>query len=311
MAGRVAIAGGGAAIDALLDTTPRRRLQRALAYAPAFMASRYFGEGLQLARYVRRSTRVVDYVTALAAEGADRVEAVRFTADGVERVLPVTTLLVHQGVVPNVDLAGAAGCALQWTEAQACFQPIVDEWGGATVPSLWIAGDGGGIAGARAAEARGRITALAVVNALGGIDARERSRLASPHRRTLAYALRGRRFLDILFRPADNFRAPSGETIVCRCEEVTAQQVVEAARSGCVGPNQAKAFLRCGMGPCQGRFCGLTVTELIARERDASPAFVGHLRPRFPVKPLSIKELAALPTNAAAEAAVVRERGTH
>ena len=32
-----------------------------------------------------------------------------------------------------------------------------------------------------------------------------------------------------------------------------------------------KAFLRCGMGPCQGRLCGLTVTELIA-ERAASRA---------------------------------------
>ena len=36
------------------------------------------------------------------------------------------------------------------------------------------------------------------------------------------------------------------------------------AKLGCKGPNQAKAFGRCGMGPCQGRYCGLTVTELLA-----------------------------------------------
>ena len=40
---------------------------------------------------------------------------------------------------------------------------------------------------------------------------------------------------------------------------------------GCEGPNQMKAFLRCGMGPCQGRLCGLTVTELIAAERGTTP----------------------------------------
>ena len=40
----------------------------------------------------------------------------------------------------------------------------------------------------------------------------------------------------------------------------------EAAALGCPGPNQMKSFLRCGMGPCQGRLCGLTVTELIAAE---------------------------------------------
>ena len=45
------------------------------------------------------------------------------------------------------------------------------------------------------------------------------------------------------------------------------RQVIDALRDGAAGPNQVKAFLRCGMGRCQGRFCGLTVTELIARER--------------------------------------------
>ena len=33
-----------------------------------------------------------------------------------------------------------------------------------------------------------------------------------------------------------------------------------------------KAFLRCGMGPCQGRLCGLTVTELIAEARGVHAA---------------------------------------
>jgi NADPH-dependent 2,4-dienoyl-CoA reductase/sulfur reductase-like enzyme len=301
----------GAPVAALLDTTPRRRLGEALVHAPGFIASHYFREGLKLARHVRRRARVVEYVTALAAEGRERVEAIRFSADGAERVLPVSTLLLHQGVVPSVDLALATGCALAWNAPHACFEPVVDAWGGTSVASLWIAGDGGGVAGAEAAEARGRITAIAVANALGRIDARARDRHAAPHRHALARALAGRRFLDALFRPADALRIPDGDTLVCRCEEVTARQVIDAARLGCTGPNHAKAFLRCGMGPCQGRFCGLTVTELIARARGTLPETVGHLRARVPVKPLTLGELAALPTNPIAEAAVVRERGTH
>ena len=63
---------------------------------------------------------------------------------------------------------------------------------------------------------------------------------------------------------------------------------------GCQGPNQAKAFTRCGMGPCQGRLCGLTVTEVIAHERGVSPAEVGHYRIRPPIKPITLEELAAL-----------------
>ena len=301
----------GAPIEVLIETTPRRRLGAALRHAPDFVTSRYFGEGLNLVRYVRRRTRVIEYATAIGAVGRESVEAIRFTADGVTRTIAADALLLHQGVVPSVDLAGATGCALRWNDVQACFEPVVDEWGGTSVPLLWAAGDGAGIAGASAAEARGRITALAVANALGRIDGRTRDDRAAPHRRALARAMRGRRFLDALFRPADSFRLPRGDTLACRCEEVTAQQVVDAARLGCAGPNQAKAFLRCGMGPCQGRMCGSTITELIAQARGITPAEAGPLRARIPVKPLTLSEIAALPTDPEAEAAVVRGDGTH
>ena len=77
---------------------------------------------------------------------------------------------------------------------------------------------------------------------------------------------------------------------------------------GCQGPNQMKAFLRCGMGPCQGRFCGLTVTELIADEQGRHPRDVGAYRVRFPIKPVTLGEIASLPQTEASRAAVVRFR---
>jgi bacterioferritin-associated ferredoxin len=116
----------------------------------------------------------------------------------------------------------------------------------------------------------------------------------------------GRAFLDVLNRPAPQFRIPDGETIVCRCEEVTAKQVRDTAAMGCEGPNQLKAFLRCGMGPCQGRLCGLTVTELIAEVRQVPPAEVGYYRLRPPVKPITLGELASLPISDTERKAVER-----
>ena len=155
-----------------------------------------------------------------------------------------------------------------------------------------------GSPGRTPAEERGHLAALAVANALGRIDANaHRDEAAQARRAALRRALTGRAFLDARFRPADAYRVPRGDTIVCRCEEVTAQQVVDAVRIGCIGPNQVKAFLRCGMGPCQGRYCGITVTELIARERKVSPGEVGHFRARFPVKPITLGELASLPAS--------------
>jgi bacterioferritin-associated ferredoxin len=113
-------------------------------------------------------------------------------------------------------------------------------------------------------------------------------------------------FLDTLYRPAKTFRVPQGDTIVCRCEEVSAEQIRATVPLGASGPNQMKAFLRCGMGSCQGRLCGVTVTELIADVRGVSPAEVGYYKLRPPVKPITLGELAAMPKSEASEKAVVR-----
>lgn len=296
----------GVQIAAFLDTTPRGRLAQAAPLAPGFMLSPYLAKGLDLVRFVRRRARVVEYVSELAVEGRDAAEAIRFRHGSHEETLAADLVLLHQGIVPDVQLAGAAGCALAWNDAQACFTPVVDAWGGTSVPGLYVAGDGAGIAGAEAAEARGRLTALAVANAVGRIDGAARDAAAQRHRRDLAQAMRGRAFLDALYRPADAFRIPHGDTIACRCEEVTAATVLQLARDGCAGPNQMKAYTRCGMGPCQGRFCGLTVTELIAHAQRRRPADVGALHARFPVKPVALAELAALPATDEALRAVVR-----
>ena len=87
---------------------------------------------------------------------------------------------------------------------------------------------------------------------------------------------------------------------------MTARQVLAAAALGCPGPNQLNSFLRCGMGPCQGRLCGLTVSELLAKARGLSPAAIGYYRLRPPVKPITLEELASLPQSEAATKAVVR-----
>ncbi|MNT79656.1 Hydrogen cyanide synthase subunit HcnB [compost metagenome] len=85
---------------------------------------------------------------------------------------------------------------------------------------------------------------------------------------------------------------PADDVVVCRCEEVTAGDIRGFVQLGCSGPNQTKSFGRCGMGPCQGRQCGLTVTEIIADARNVSPQEVGYYRIRPPIKPVTLGELA-------------------
>jgi NADPH-dependent 2,4-dienoyl-CoA reductase/sulfur reductase-like enzyme len=292
----------GGTIDAILDTTPRRNWLQAAVHLPDFALSPYFGKGLALLREVRAKVPV-HRVDTIEAVGTDRVREVVFSGAGGTRRVPVDLLLLHQGVVPNVNLANAAGVAHVWNDRQLCFVPVLDADFGSSVPGIAVAGDGAGIAGGTAAAERGRIAAIAAVRAL-------KPQAAVPDTQAIRQRLQreemGRSFLDWLNRPADGFRIPEGETIACRCEEVTAKQVRETARMGCEGPNQMKAFLRCGMGPCQGRLCGLTVTELIAAERKATPDEVGYYRLRPPVKPITLAELASLPISEAERKAVER-----
>jgi octopine oxidase subunit A len=89
------------------------------------------------------------------------------------------------------------------------------------------------------------------------------------------------------------------EVVACRCEEVTVGRIRRAARLGAVGPNQLKAFTRCGMGPCQGRICGPVVAAVIADELQQPIAAIGTWRPRAPLKPITVGVLADMAADAA------------
>ena len=103
-----------------------------------------------------------------------------------------------------------------------------------------------------------------------------------------------RPFLDEMFRPRPEIFAPSDATIICRCEEVTAGAVRALANVGRPGPSQLKTATRMGMGPCQGRQCGYTLTRILAEAQKRPPADVGFFHVRPPLKPVSIGELACL-----------------
>jgi hypothetical protein len=294
----------GGKIDAILDTQPLKNWLPALAYAPDFALSPYLAKGLKLLREVRRQVKVIR-VDWLEAMGTNKVRQVAFGRGNNEERLSADLLLLHQGVVPNVNLAMAAGAAHAWDDRQLCWSPVLDADFNSSVPDIAVAGDGAGIGGGTAAAERGRIAALAAVRALKP-EALESLPSEQGVRQALQREEMGRAFLDVLNRPAPQFRIPNGDTVVCRCEEVTAKQVRDTAAMGCEGPNQMKAFLRCGMGPCQGRLCGLTVTELIAAVRKVPPAEVGYYRLRPPVKPITLGELASLPISDAERKAVER-----
>jgi thioredoxin reductase len=290
----------GVPIRALVDTTRHEDRWRAKRHMlSALRAWPYLSKGLQLMRTLREAGvpmhEAADDLrveSGIDEDGSERARALNFSVRGVSHRIEANVILLHQGVVPNTQFTLSLRASHKWDEAQLCFAPVTDQWGELDVPGIFVAGDGGGIGGAQAAETQGEVTALAIAAQLGAIDTAARNRSAAPLLRRLAEVMRIRPLLDSLYRPRDENRVPKDEVMVCRCEEVTAGELRSFVKLGCLGPNQAKSFGRCGMGPCQGRLCGLTVTEVIADARSVSPETVGYYRIRPPIKPLTLGELA-------------------
>lgn len=288
----------GVPIAALLDTTPTRHYLEALRELPgALRGWRYLLKGTQLLWELRSAgVRRLTGVQQLRAEaGADgKLASVSFRQRNRTQQLPCVTLLVHQGVVPNVQLTRALQAEHGWDELQQCWRPRLNHQGETSVKGVFVAGDSGAIGGALVAELQGKLAALEIAAQLGRLSIGEQDQRSVALRKSINQQLAIRPFLDRLYRPALEFLRPSDETLVCRCEEVTAGEIRGLARKGCAGPNQAKAFSRAGMGPCQGRLCGLTVAQLMAETRNVPVSEVGYYNIRSPIKPLTLGELATL-----------------
>lgn len=283
---------------AIVETTPAANTARAMRHwRGAVSGAATIAKGLKLIARLRLSrVQMIAGATRLVAEaGPDgAVARLNYRQGGRNRSVDCRLLLLHQGVVPNVQITRSLDLPHDWDEAQRCWRPRLGDWGNTALPGIFVAGDCGGIGGAAAAEEQGRIAAFAAACRLGRIDTEDRNRRAEASRRALTRHLAVRPFLDALYRPSDDAAVPADDAVVCRCEEVTAGDIRRFVADGCVGPNQVKSFGRPGMGPCQGRMCGLTVAEIIAAERRTPIADVGYFRLRPPLKPIALGDLAKL-----------------
>lgn len=290
LAGQILKAGG--TVQAIVETVPAARYLAAAPHLPAALGAGYLSKGVAMLLGLRRAgLRVYRGASDLEVLGCAKAEALRFSHRGRVVTLATSGVVLHEGVIPNQQITRLTECAHHWNPAQGCFVPRTDAWGNASVEGLMIAGDGAGIGGAQVAEVSGRLAGLEAARATGKLDVAKRDAQAQPLRARQRALTRGRGFLEVLYAPS----APVPQddaTIVCRCEDITAGQIRAAVAIGALGPNQVKSYLRCGMGPCQGRMCGPVVSAIIAEARGVSADEVGYFRIRPPLKPIPLAAIA-------------------
>jgi NAD(P)H-nitrite reductase large subunit len=80
---------------------------------------------------------------------------------------------------------------------------------------------------------------------------------------------------------------------ICRCEEITKGEILEAVERGATTMWQVRRLTRCGLGLCQSRSCGRISARIVAEALDKplEEVLVPSYRP--PVQPVQIDVLAS------------------
>lgn len=78
------------------------------------------------------------------------------------------------------------------------------------------------------------------------------------------------------------------EVLICRCQEVTEQEILDAIHDGATTVDGVKRRTRACMGLCQGKTCGRLVQRIVAQETGKDSADVLPQKSRMPVRPVKI-----------------------
>lgn len=302
---RVAFIGAGP----LLLLTAYQYAKAGIVPAMIVMPSRqrvFLGAGLSLLRMPRELSLGLLWLLALRRRGVpvlfshrlaevlgkDSVTGIAISRAGKRREIACDAVALGYGLQSETQLADLAGLSFAFDRAQRQWLPEVDALGRAKAREhVYLAGDGAGMLGADAAEARGRLAAHALLSDLGIAQQGYRP---EHDLQAVARATRMQAALRAAFElPADLLRALPDETTLCRCEQVSVGEFRDIA--GLLGArevNRAKSYSRLGMGRCQGRVCGHAAAEIMADKLGISLDSVGRLRGQPPIKPVSVATVA-------------------
>lgn len=78
------------------------------------------------------------------------------------------------------------------------------------------------------------------------------------------------------------------ELIICRCREVTDEEIREAIADGATTVDGVKRRTKACMGLCQGKTCGRLIQQMVARETGQNPADVPPQKSRMPARPVKL-----------------------
>lgn len=262
-----------------------RTLARGLGYRALLMKAGVPSRWGHIVVEVRGDPRVEEAVVAPIDEhGA--VDHAR------SRVISVDTIVTGFGLVPSTEITRSLGCAHVHEPEAGGWVPVRSADGETTRANVFSVGDCASVAGADSALVEGRLAGLVAAMRLGRVSETEANRSASRLRRRLRRLRKFRSAMGSLFATPHGFQSLlTDDTVVCRCEDVTARQLHDRLQAGVVDIESLKAVTRMSMGRCQGRNCLVTLGAIIARHTGSDVADIGLPQSRPPMRPVLIGSL--------------------
>ena len=293
---------GGAKIVALLEASrPTGWLSKATSLWGQW--ERFQEAWEYLTPLIRARTRVRFGQAVIEARGEDRVEEVVIASldnnwrpiPGSERTIAADVVAVGYGFSINTQLSRLCRCDHEFKAGYGGWTVKTDSRQATSVANVFAAGEATGIGGSDIAAAEGAMAGYSAAAALGRITESEARARQAPHVSRICKLRPFARMMAELFAPRDGLlEVTTPDTIVCRCEEVSAAQVNQAIDSGANELSGVKSRTRVGMGFCQGRVCGAAVAGLIARRTGRPEVEAGAYTGRPIVKPVSMGALAKM-----------------
>lgn len=246
-------------------------------------------------KLLRKTVRFYRPYKIVSAEGQEKVRKVTIAKldknwvqiPGSETQIDIDIVGLGFGFLPHARLARLCGCDHVYDSVQKYWKPVTDQYMQSSQQNIYIAGDSSGIGGADVAELDGRIAGIHAALEIGNITQREFSDqlevLLKKKRQINKYVLS----LNQIFAPRDGFYHLGGDTIVCRCEGITAKEILAGIDFGARNINELKRITRFGMGLCQGRTCETIATQLMI-QRNISINKIGYLSLRPPLSPVQL-----------------------
>lgn len=261
---------------------------RSAAIAAAIAAPRLVadGAGYRIAAF-RAKVPVMSGWELSAIIGEDQVTGaeLRQISTGRTRRFEVDCVAAGVGFAPQLELARLLGVPITTDLSTGLISPERTPEGRTPVQGVWIAGDAGGLGGAEVALCQGELSAAAALEHVGKSSSAD----VMPSRKRLRRAQKFQAALWSLFA-APECAPPTDETILCRCESVTAMTARAAIAKGASDPAVLKRRTRIGMGRCQGRYCLPQALRLL-NEVGHGTAPEALFAPQIPARPMPLGAL--------------------